>query len=264
MHPISSIVALVALAGFSSANPNGWSKTVEAEDSPTKLDDCGCAPIYETMQRCQKLKWPDDDTEECACIKNPDGWYGYMDLCRSCLSNGNAGFFKLVSKHITQLFVSCTNAGGAVTSNGTSICASNAYGEACVSLAANGKTSWASYEDFDADTVGESTYDLDLAKDNSSKDEDEDESTSATGSATKKTTSTAVDTASTDEASSTAVTATTSTGEASSASTGSSDNASETEAEAGAATPTTAPSSAAVVGIVNGWVMAIVVGAVLF
>ncbi|KAJ4251990.1 hypothetical protein NW762_011291 [Fusarium torreyae] len=265
MRPTLSIAAFVAFAGFSSATPNGWSKTVEAEDGPNKLDDCGCAPIYEAMQRCQKLKWPKGDTEECVCIKNPDGWYGYMDLCRNCLSNGDDGFFKTVSKHITQLFVSCTNVGGAVTSDGNSICASNAYGEACVSLAANGKSSWASFEDFDSDTVGNSTYKLDLVKDNSSKDEGEDESTSATGSATKKTTATtAIDTASTDEASGTAVAVTTSTGEASSASTGSSGKASETESQAGAATPTTAPSSAAVVGIVNGWIMAVVIGAVLF
>ncbi|KAF4457935.1 hypothetical protein F53441_288 [Fusarium austroafricanum] len=160
----SSLAALVAIAGFSSASPNGWSKTKEAPDSPSKLEDCGCSKISDAILKCQKLKVT-ENTDDCVCMdnSNPDGWYGYMDGCRNCLSgSGDEEFFDNVAKLVTQLFVSCTNAGGGVRSNGHSLCASNAYREACLSLGVNGKPSWASYEVFQEKVVGNATYTLDL------------------------------------------------------------------------------------------------------
>ncbi|QPC70356.1 hypothetical protein HYE68_001108 [Fusarium pseudograminearum] len=161
MHFSTTFAALVALSGFTSAEPNGWSKTKEAEDSPSKLDDCGCWPIYQAMLKCQKLKFPEESAEDCVCIPNPDGWYGSMDGCRTCLSsNTNEDFFDNMAKLVTQLFVSCTNAGGAVYSDGNSICASNSFREACVSLGTDGKPSWASFEQ--GDVSGNGTYVLDI------------------------------------------------------------------------------------------------------
>ena len=71
-----------------------------------------------------------------------------MDECRTCLSSGSDDFFGLMAQTITQLFVSCTNAGGGVTSDGESLCASNAMFELCTSLkdGSSGESSWASYE----------------------------------------------------------------------------------------------------------------------
>ncbi|KAH7111153.1 hypothetical protein B0J13DRAFT_576989 [Dactylonectria estremocensis] len=288
MRPLSSLAALVALAGFSWAEPNGWSKAKSAADSPTKLDDCGCWPIYQAMLRCQKLKGPNADTRECVCIDNPDGWYPSMDGCRNCLSPGSLeedDFFDNMSRLVTQLFVSCTNAGGGVTSDGVSICASNSYREACVSLGTGGQPSWASFEEFDSQTKGNASYVLDIEEYDA--DEDEDASTSTTDTAVKttgtavettdtatKTTGTAtttIDSATTTETSSTAIAiTTTSTGELSPASTGTSDNASGTET--GPASATTAPSSSAtklagdrtVAGVIRGAIIAVVVGAILF
>ncbi|KAH7010540.1 hypothetical protein EDB80DRAFT_715030 [Ilyonectria destructans] len=270
-----SLAAVVALAGFSSAEPNGWSKTKEADDSPTKLDDCGCWPIYQAMLRCQKLKGPNADTRECVCIPNPDGWYPSMDGCRTCLSPSDEAFFDNVSRLVTQLFVSCTNAGGGVTSDGVSICASNYYREACVSLGTGGRASWASFEEFESETKGNASYVLDIEEYGADKDEDASTTGSAaktTGTAAKTTaTTTATDSAGTTETSSTAMTVTTGTGDLSPASSGTSDNAEETETETGPASATTVPSSATklasdrtVAGVIRGAIIAVVVGAVLF
>ncbi|KAJ4128087.1 hypothetical protein NW768_008371 [Fusarium equiseti] len=161
MHFSTTFAALVAISGFTSASPNGWSHQKEADDSPSKLDDCGCWPIYQAMLKCQKLKWPEEKAEDCVCIPNPDGWYGSMDGCRTCLSsNTDEDFFDNMGKLITQMFVSCTNAGGAVYSDGNSICASNSYREACASLGTDGKPSWASFEQ--GDVSGNGTYVLDI------------------------------------------------------------------------------------------------------
>ncbi|KAM0549180.1 hypothetical protein ACHAPJ_009489 [Fusarium lateritium] len=255
----SSLAALVALAGLSSADPNGFSSTKSAPDSPTKLDDCGCWPIYQAMLKCQKLKGPNADTRDCVCIPNPDGWYPSMDGCRSCLSPGSLedDFFDNVSRLITQLFVSCTEVGGGVTSDGSSICASNAYREACVSLGTGGRKSWASFEVFGDHTKGNSSYVLDISEYGAN--EDESTSTKAT---TVKTTATtiATDFASTTEAS---------TEEPSSAGSDTPDNASGTETDP-ASTPT-APSSAmklagtrTMVGVISGVMVVMVVGSVLF
>ncbi|KAF4461640.1 hypothetical protein FALBO_11553 [Fusarium albosuccineum] len=274
MRPSSTLAALVALAGFSSAEPNGWSKTKEADDSPTKLDDCGCWPIYQAMLKCQKLKGPNADTKECVCIPNPDGWYPSMDGCRNCLSPSEEDFFDNVSRLVTQLFVSCTNAGGGVTSDGVSICASNYYREACVSLGTGGKPSWASFEEFEDNTKGNASYVLDIEEYGADKDKDEDESTSTTGTAAKKTAATTVATTATDsddttETSSTATTDATSTGELSPAGSGTSDNASGTETSPASAS--TVPSSATklathwtVAGAIRGAMVSMLIGAVLF
>ncbi|KAM6517680.1 hypothetical protein FSOLCH5_008647 [Fusarium solani] len=265
MRPSSYLAALVALADFSSANPNGWSKTKEAVDSPTKLDDCGCWPIYQAMLRCQKLKGPNADTRECVCIPNPDGWYPSMDGCRMCLSSGSDHeFFDNMARLVTQLFVSCTNAGGGVTSDGVSICASNYYREACVSLGTGGRASWASFEEFESDTKGNSSYVLDIDEYGA----DEDTSTS-TKSTTAKTTAaeTATDSVSATETSSTVTSTATSAGEPSSTGSSTTEDASGTES--GVASATTTPSSAIkvadarIVAVIGG-IMAVAFGTVLF
>jgi hypothetical protein len=263
-----SLGALAALASLSSAVPNGWSKTKSAEDSPTKLDDCGCWPIYQAMLRCQKLSGPNANTRDCVCIPNPDGWYGSMDGCRNCLAPGSLedNFFDNMSRLVTQLFVSCTNAGGGVTSDGTSICASNYYREACVSLGTGGKPSWASFEVFESQTKGNASYVLDIAEHGADAGE---QSSSSTGTAAT-TTTTATDasdvTSTTTETSSTATTSITN--EPSPAGSGTSDDASGTETGPGSATTT--PSSAVglvgartLAGRIAGVMMAVAVGTVL-
>lgn len=274
-----SLAALVALAGFSSAEPNGWSKTKEADDSPTKLDDCGCWPIYQAMLRCQKLKGPNADTRECVCIPNPDGWYPSLDGCRYCLSPSDEDFFDNVSRLVTQLFVSCTNAGGGVTSDGVSICASNSYREACVSLGTGGRASWASFEEFESGTKGNASYVLDIEEYGADKDEDASTTGSAaktTGTAAKMTatttaTTTATDSTGTTEISSTALATTIGTWDLLPESSGTSDNAKATATETGPASATTVPSSAAklasdrtVAAVVRGVIIAVVIGTVLF
>ncbi|KAF5664695.1 hypothetical protein FHETE_6966 [Fusarium heterosporum] len=263
MH-FSSITALVALAGFSSASPNGWSKTIEAEDGPSKLDDCGCWPIYQAMLKCQKLKGPNANTDDCVCIPNPDGWYGSMDGCRNCLTNdSDEEFFDNVSRLVTQLFVSCTNAGGGVRSDGNSICASNYYREACVSLGTNGEPSWASFEEFESKTKGNASYVLDISEFGA------DESTTK-GTTVKTTATTAVSSVNTAKASADEVTTTASTGESTSTGSAASDATSNTETPAASASASTTPSSAmnlagtkTVAGVISGVMVAVVVGAFL-
>ncbi|KAF4952449.1 hypothetical protein FSARC_12644 [Fusarium sarcochroum] len=258
MHLSSSLATLVALAGLCSADPNGFSPSKSARDSPTKLDDCGCWPIYQAMLKCQKLEGPNADTRKCVCIANPDGWYPSMDGCRNCLSPGSLeddDFFDNMSRLITQLFVSCTEVGGGVTSDGSSICASNAYRRACVSLGTGGRKSWGSFEVFESKTTFNSSYVLDISEYGA----DEDESTSKTGKAAK---TTATDSGSTTDTS-------IATGEPSSDGSGTSDSASGTETDPASATTT--PSSAmdlagtrTVAGVVSGMMIAVAVGFVLF
>jgi hypothetical protein len=184
MYYPASLVALSALVALSTASPNGWSSVKSASDGPTKLDECGCWPIYQTMLTCQKLKGPNSGIRDCACIPNPDGWYPSMNGCRSCLSPGsleNDDFFDNLSRTITQLFVSCTEVGGGINSDGESICASNYYFEACASLKGDGQPSWASYEVFAKGEKGNGTYVLDIAEFQ--------ETSSATGTTVSQTTS---------------------------------------------------------------------------
>lgn len=149
----ASLAALAALlVAPSAASPNGWSKTKTAPDGPNKLDECGCKPIIDAMVRCQTRKSPGDAVRQCVCIENPDGWYTSMSGCRDCLASNSPsdGFFRNMAGTITQLFVSCTNAGGGVTSpDGASICASNSAFERCAALKTGGKeASWASIKVF--------------------------------------------------------------------------------------------------------------------
>ncbi|KAL4731177.1 hypothetical protein ACLX1H_000138 [Fusarium chlamydosporum] len=234
----TTFAALVALSGFTSAEPNGWSKTKEAEDSPSKLDDCGCWPIYQAMLKCQKLKWPKEDTEECVCIPNPDGWYGSMDGCRNCLtSNTDEDFFDNMGVLVTQLFVSCTNAGGAVYSDGNSICASNSFRKACVSLGTDGKESWASVEQ--DNNSGNSTYILDIEEFGAKKDASTSVTTAKTAEKTAATTAVTDSADAVETETSSAATAATA---ATTATAGTSDAASG--AQTPAASVSTTPSSA--------------------
>ncbi|KAK3309456.1 uncharacterized protein B0T15DRAFT_3714 [Chaetomium strumarium] len=168
MHYPAALVALAALVAPSAASPNGWSSPKSAPDGPTKLDDCGCWPIYQAMLKCQKLKGPNSNIDDCVCIPNPDGWYTSLNGCRACLSPGSYDdndFFDNLSRTISQLFVSCTNVGGGINSpDGESICASNYYFQACASLRTDGQPSWASYEVFKDGTGGNGTYVLDIAE----------------------------------------------------------------------------------------------------
>ncbi|KAK3292054.1 uncharacterized protein B0H64DRAFT_405495 [Chaetomium fimeti] len=225
MYYPASLAALSALVVLSTASPNGWSSVKSAPDGPNKLDECGCGLIYQTMLTCQKLKGPNSGVRDCACIPNPDGWYGWMNNCRACLSPGsldNDDFFDNLSRTISQLFVSCTEAGGGIQSDGESICASNYYFEACTSLKGDGQLSWASYEVFAEGEKGNGTYVLDLAESQGS--------SSATDTATPKTTATSSVTTAAD--SSTTVTTTSSVVDATGTETTS------------AASETTSPSSA--------------------
>lgn len=126
-----------------------------ALDGPNKLNECtSCKPIYQAMVKCQTIKRPGgigDEITDCICVPNPDGWYPYILKCRDCLSSGSSDFFGNLATMMTQLFTSCTNAGGNVVSDGESICASNAMWNQCASLkdgSESGELSWASFERF--------------------------------------------------------------------------------------------------------------------
>ncbi|KAK4038397.1 hypothetical protein C8A01DRAFT_37640 [Parachaetomium inaequale] len=200
MHYPAFLTALAALASFSAATPNGWSSTKSADDGPNKLDECGCWPIYQAMLTCQKLPKnikTSKPIRDCVCIPNPDGWYTSMNGCRECLSPGSLednDFFDNLSRTITQLFVSCTEAGGGVSSDGESICASNYYHEACASLKTDGQPSWASYEVFASDDKGNGTFVLDISENGGA------EESSATGTTALKTSTASSTTAATSSA----------------------------------------------------------------
>ncbi|KAL2156630.1 hypothetical protein VTH82DRAFT_1375 [Thermothelomyces myriococcoides] len=205
----SVFLAALVVRSMASPEPNGWSSVPSASDGPNKLDECGCEPIYKTMLRCQKVKGVNSGIQECVCIKNPDGWYGWMDKCRTCLSSGSdEDFFNNLSRTITQLFVSCTEVGGGITSDGESICASNAYFEGCAALKTDGKPSWASFETFastaafDAGERSNGTYVLDIS------DDQESASTTSSGSETATITRTESETSNTSTTSGTTTTET--------------------------------------------------------
>lgn len=144
-------VALAALITISHA-----STARNVPDGPDKLAECtSCEPISKAMVKCQKIEKPGgvgDEIKNCICIpnSNPDAWYGYIHKCRDCLSPGNNEFYGNLASMITQLFTSCTNAGGNVFSDGNSICATNAMWSICASLkdGSDGELSWASFERF--------------------------------------------------------------------------------------------------------------------
>jgi hypothetical protein len=264
-YPLASFVALAALAALSAASPNGFRSYKSAPDGPSKLDDCGCWPIYQKMLTCQKLKGPNSGVEKCACIPNPDGWYTSMNGCRACLSPGSYDdhdFFDNLSRTISQLFVSCTEKGGGINADGQSICASNYYFRACASLGTGGQPSWASFKVFESGKGGNGTYVLDIAEYQAN--------ATTTGTAVSKTT-TMSESKTTTETSATSGTSTTTTVGTSAPATGTSDAATRTAATSGPST-TTSPSSAMGYAesrsqaecMMMGLVMAVGIGAVLF
>ncbi|KAK4196028.1 hypothetical protein QBC40DRAFT_287987 [Triangularia verruculosa] len=161
MHLPMKLLATVALllpnTGVLARGPPG-SGPPSAEDGPDKLEKCGCTKIANAIMKCQNIDWmktkSQKEIRDCVCIPNSDrenAWYGYIHNCRACLSPGSYDindFFDNFSRTLSQLMVSCTNAGGGVTADGNSICASNYYFEGCASLKPSSRDSWASYEVF--------------------------------------------------------------------------------------------------------------------
>jgi len=144
--------ALFAL--LASAN-SGPSSTQEVALGPNKLAECtSCEPIWKTMVKCQSISGPaglGKELKDCICVPNPDGWYGYMQQCRACLSNSESNdFFDNLASMIGQLLTSCTNAGGNVYNKDGGICATNAMWAQCTSLKDGRKdpsrVSWSSFE----------------------------------------------------------------------------------------------------------------------
>ena len=260
--PVSfHFAALAALAALSAASPNGsesGSGTKSAPDGPSKLDDCGCWPIYQKMLTCEKLKGANSGIKSCVCIPNPDGWYTSMNGCRACLSPGSYDdndFFDNLSRTITQLFVSCTEVGGGIVSDGESICASNSNFKACAALKTGGQASWASYEVFASGQGGNGSYVLDIAE--------YQEGTSSAGTSTSGTT---ILTATTTGGSATTTEATTGTPASSTGTSGSSAGTKTTSAPSSTSSTSSAmgyAGSRSLAGCIAGLVMAVGAGVVL-
>src|SRR4051794_6368964 len=111
LHPLRSVaLAALLIVPYASAATVG----------PGTLVGCtACKPIYTAMMKCQQIKHPGGIGKEitnCICVPNPDGWYPYLDTCTDCLSGND--FFDNLARTISQLFVSCTEAGGNVVSDG--------------------------------------------------------------------------------------------------------------------------------------------------
>ncbi|KAK4171594.1 hypothetical protein QBC36DRAFT_339663 [Triangularia setosa] len=202
MHLPMQLLAVVLIPGLGvlSRGPPG-SGPPSAEDSPDKLEKCGCTKIANAIMKCQGIDWmktkSQKEIRDCVCISNEDrdnAWYGYIHNCRACLSPGSYDindFFDNFSRTLSQLSVSCTNAGGGVTADGNSICASNYYFEGCASLKPSGKDSWASYEVFGRNGAeaqkGNGTRALNLVNpngDDTDSDSDDEERSVTTSSAT--------------------------------------------------------------------------------
>ncbi|KAK3987595.1 hypothetical protein QBC44DRAFT_383099 [Cladorrhinum sp. PSN332] len=171
MHIHSNLVAAAALLLPSLVLAGGpgqpsQNKIPDVADGPDKVTLCTpCDPITAVMLKCQRSN--QNDVRKCACIPNsePDAWYGSIHNCRACLSyNSDNDFFDAMSSTLSQLMVSCTNAGGSVSSDGTQICAGNAMFEACTALRDNSTESRASYENFkDKSSNVNATFVLNLA-----------------------------------------------------------------------------------------------------
>ncbi|KAK1758178.1 hypothetical protein QBC47DRAFT_133810 [Echria macrotheca] len=152
MLPSFRLLAAAATLLFASSANLVSAASDPVEPGPKMLDQCtACPDIYKTIAKCQQIPRPGGigkAVQDCACVPNPDGWYGNMDLCRNCLTGND--FFNNLATMITQLFTSCTNAGGNVFSDGQSLCASNAMWQMCASLkdGSSGEQSWASFEKF--------------------------------------------------------------------------------------------------------------------
>lgn len=165
-HLITAVALLAAPTIVLAGGPGQPSKIPDVPDGPDKVTLCDtqCGPITAVMLKCQRAG--NNDVRKCACIPNsePGAWYGYIHNCRSCLSdNSDSDFFNAMSSTLSQLMVSCTNAGGSVSSDGSQICAGNAMFEACTALRDNSTNSWASYEVFRDDKKINATFVLNLA-----------------------------------------------------------------------------------------------------
>ncbi|KAK3998193.1 hypothetical protein QBC44DRAFT_363721 [Cladorrhinum sp. PSN332] len=176
MHPplkfLLALLPFVSIPGALSQLGNGPTyNDPSIPDGADKLEECGCWPIYQAMLRCQKISGNSTATRECVCIPNPDGWYSSFNGCRGCVayrSYSDNNFFDNYARTIQQLFVSCTEKGGGVASDGASICASNSARRACTGLREGGRgdktPSWASYEVFGTDNKGNGTQWLNIAE----------------------------------------------------------------------------------------------------
>lgn len=192
MRPITLVVLQIlssATGPVLAGGPGGPSNTKSAPAGPDKLSQCGCGPITDKMAQCQSVKGINDHIRDCVCIPNdqPDGWYGYLHSCRACLRSDNGDddaaqtFFGNLASTITQLFVSCTEIGGGVVSDGTSICASNAMFEACAALNA-GRDSWASFERDGETSNGTYSLNVDVAGGKGDGGDDDDDKTESSSS----------------------------------------------------------------------------------
>ncbi|KAK0737253.1 hypothetical protein B0T21DRAFT_286126 [Apiosordaria backusii] len=259
MQLLATAALLLPNPGVLARGPPG-SGPPSAEDGPDKLEKCGCTKIANAILKCQSIDWmktkSQKEIRDCVCISNEDrenAWYGYIHNCRACLSPGSYDindFFDNFSRTLSQLSVSCTNAGGGVTADGNSICASNYYFEGCASLKPSGKDSWASYEVFgrngDEAQKGNGTRALNLVNpngDDTDTDSDDEGSSTATSS-----TSTALTSSSTAPA-----------GEDRTSTTQTQDAATNTETTA-AVTTTPAGSSGVTGAIIPGFGLALVLG----
>jgi hypothetical protein len=273
MHPAAALLTILLLPDAALANGRG-SSYKSAADGPDKLDECGCWPIYQKMLTCQKIKGVNAGIRECVCVPNPDGWYTSMDGCRTCLlssastaADSDNNFFDNLSRTVTQLFVSCTNAGGGVVSDGGSICASNSMFRACAGLRekSSGQASWASIEVFAKDgtegTKGNGTQVLNIAEYQDG--EGDDATSTATTRAVSGTSTAATETATT---ATTAVPNITGSPSITPITT----TATESSPSQSATTTTTSSSamgrlgSASLIGSITGLAVAVGLGAVLF
>jgi len=156
------------------------SQAASAADSPsTKLDDCGCWPIYQRMLNCQKIIDTGGNSERllrsCVCT-DASNWQGSVNGCTGCISPGSwkeDSFFDSVTQTVIRMLLICAGTGGGprgpgtLFSDGGSICATNEEGVVCTALREGRKTgelSWASVEIFELGREWNATQLLDIAE----------------------------------------------------------------------------------------------------
>jgi len=148
VHPLRS-GALAALFILPSVTATSMYQEVPA--GPNMLDECmACPRMYTTLFRCQQITQPGrqgDEVRNCVCIPGYDGWYPYIDACRGCLLNGRDDFWASVGGMLTQVYAVCRDNPGNMTSDGTSLCATDSKYEGCMSLkdSSEGET-WVSFK----------------------------------------------------------------------------------------------------------------------
>jgi hypothetical protein len=123
---------------------------------PNMLDECvACPRMYTNLYQCQKIAQPGrtgDEVRNCVCIPGYDGWYTYIDACRGCLPfTGTDDFLGNYGRMMNTVLSVCRG-GGNITSDGTSLCASEAEFEDCMALrdSSEGET-WVSFRMFGTD-----------------------------------------------------------------------------------------------------------------